>query len=73
MVIALDAGNIDDSNGEETVVFLFQGKTQREKQSDNSSIHLFLLKSIFSFCFLFMLRLKVKNRQGYVSEHLTLD
>jgi len=31
MVIDLDAGNIDDSNGEETVVFVFCGKTQTEK------------------------------------------
>jgi hypothetical protein len=41
MVIALDAGNIDDSNGEETVVFVFHDKTQTEKQGDNSNIHSF--------------------------------
>jgi len=75
MVIAPDAGNIDGSNGEERVVFVFHEKTHTEETdryvvtattSIPSQVNIF-------FLLLLIVWLKVKKRQGYVSEQLTLD
>ena len=72
MVIALDAGNTDDSNGDETDVFVFHDKHQRENRVTTATF----ISSQASIFFLLPLHSLAQSEEAtglcYVSEHLTL-